>query len=68
MQTDFCAIEDGVRIKLFPKSDNPLHRRCCPVNAVFSGGAYYCDGARPGWADYYDRDIHYYFHGYDVIG
>lgn len=66
MRTDFEALEDGQRIKLFPNSSNPIHRR--PVSATYSGGYYYCDGTDPmEGPDYYFRDVGQYNSGFEIV-
>ena len=66
MREDFQNIEDGERVKLFPRKDNPLHKR--PVEAVYSGGYFYCDGspAHEG-ADYYLGDVLTFNQGFEVV-
>ena len=66
MRTDFHAIADGQKVKLFPNSDNPLHSH--PVIALHTGGFYYCEGtpAHVG-PDYYFRDVGQYNSGYEPV-
>ena len=53
---DFENIKDGRKVRLFPKSNNLLHRR--PVIATHYAGYFYCDGSRATeGADYYFGDV-----------
>ena len=52
MRTDFDKLSDGEKIVLYPNPNNPLHQK--PVNAIYSGGYFYCDNTPPEEGpDYY---------------
>lgn len=67
MRTDFIALEDGQRVTLHPNTANPLHKN--PVNAVYSGGYFYCEGTDPAEGpDYYIGDVLAYNDGFTIEG
>ena len=67
MRTDFENLRDGDRVMLFPKPNNPLHKK--PVAVVFAAGYYYAVGTNPAeGADYYFGDVHKYNKGFKKLG
>ena len=63
---DFEAILDGQKIRLFPKSNNPLHKK--PFIAIHQYGYFYCEGTRPTeGADYYFGDVAMYNDHFEVL-
>ena len=56
MLTDINNLNDGDRITLYPRQDNPLHKD--PIKATYSAGYFYCDGSGlVGAPDYYHGDV-----------
>lgn len=67
MRTDFNNLEDGARIKIHPRPENPLHKK--PVIATYSSGYFYCDDRDPFYGpDYYFGDVLAYNLGFEEIG
>lgn len=63
MRTDFDALNDGDRITLHPRPDNPLYKR--PHVATYQGGYFYADKSRPeDGPDYYMGDVLTYNEGF----
>lgn len=63
---DFENIKDGQKIRLFPNSNNPLHKR--PFVATHHAGYFYCEGTRPTeGADYYFGDVATYNDHFEVL-
>lgn len=49
-------LNDGDRVRLYPNFFNPIHKR--PVDAMYSGGYFYCDDYDPmNGPDYYFGDV-----------
>ena len=65
MRTDLQNLEDGVRIKIFPKENNPITKLV--RTGVYGGGYVYLDGSDPTEGpDYYWRDFLEYNEGFTV--
>ena len=65
MNTDLNSLQDGSRVMLHPNSSNPLHKK--PIQAVFYGGYFYCDGTPPDQGpDYYFRDVLQFNDGWTI--
>jgi len=64
MRTDFDNIEDGQSVTLFPRSDNPLHKK--PQRVMFQSGYFYSEtpGDEPG-PDYYLGDVFTFNEGWE---
>ena len=63
IRIDFDELEDGMRVKLYPNSSNPLHKK--PVIATYHSGYFYCDGTSPmDGPDYYLGDVLQYNDGF----
>lgn len=66
MRRDFENIPNRTRVRLFPKPDNPLHKR--PVEAMYISGYYVCDGSpMEAGPDYYFRDVAVYNEGFELV-
>lgn len=66
LRTDFDALEDGEGIMIYPRPDNPLHKK--PKAAVHSGGYFYCEGTPPTQGpDYYLGDVLTFNEGFTLI-
>ena len=66
MRFDFDKISNGSRVRLFPRENNPIHKK--PVNATYADGYFFCDGSKPELgADYYLGDVATYNVGYHDI-
>lgn len=53
---EILALEDGARVALFPKPDNPLYAK--PHIAAYSNGFFYVEGSPASdGPDYYYRDV-----------
>lgn len=66
MRTDFENIPDRSRVRLFPRPNNPLHKK--PVEAIYVSGYYVCDGTSfEAGPDYYVRDVAVYNQGFELI-
>lgn len=66
MRTDFDALEDDARIRIFPRPENPLHKK--PITATYSAGYFYCDGTPPAEGpDYYLGDVLRWNEGFEVL-
>ena len=63
MRTDFQSLNNGDQIRLYPRPDNPRHRK--PFLVTFHGGDYFCDPK--GRADYYYGDVEQYNQGFMLI-
>ena len=66
MRTDFENLQDGDKVKLYPNENNPLHKK--PVNAIYSGGYFFCEGSPTHEGpDYYMGDVLAYNNGFEAI-
>ena len=65
MRTDIESLEDGTRIRIYPKANNPINKK--DHTGVYSGGYVYVDGSDPALGpDYYFRDFLKYNDGFTV--
>lgn len=60
LRTDFDALEEGQRVILYPRNDNPLHKR--PVLATYAAGYFYCEEG----PDYYLGDVLTFNEGFEA--
>lgn len=57
---------DGTEVMLYPNDNNPLHS--CPIQAVLSGGYFFCKGSNPiDGPDYYFGDVAQYNEGFRYL-
>ena len=67
MRTDFQNLANGDRITLYPRANNPLHKK--PVTAIYDGRHFWCDGSDVvEGPDYYLGDVLTFNEGFSLEG